>query len=261
MTLTLCVVTKKLRPCFQAHQVTILTNHPLKVTLHKPDLSGRMMKWAIELSEYDIQYKPHLSLKGQILANFIVKLPKKWVQTNTINHWWILHVNRASRVLEAGEVEYEAIIVGLELALALAASKVEIGSDSQLVVEQIQQEYEAKDERMSCHLNGVESCLAKLSDWRVKCIPHEENRKADALPMPSIALERVYDVAHASEWWMHPIANYLRTDEVSEDGKQAYKLRFQATRFTLINDQLYRQSFGRPYLKCLTNSKAQYVLA
>ena len=79
--------------------------------------------------------------------------------------------------------------------------------------------------------------------------------------MPSIALERVYDVAHASEWWMHPIANYLRIDEVSEDGKQAYKLRFQATRFTLINDQLYRQSFGRPYLKCLTNSKAQYVLA
>ena len=214
MTLTLCVVTKKLRPCFQAHQVTILTNHPLKVTLHKPDLSGRMMKWAIELSEYDIQYKPHLSLKGQILANFIVKLPKKWVQTNTINHWWILHVNRASRVLEAGvglvllsfigkpleqsvcldfpasnkEVEYEAIIVGLELALALAASKVEIGSDSQIVVEQIQQEYEAKDERMSCHLNGVESCLAKLSDWRVKCIPHEENRKADALVRVVVAL-------------------------------------------------------------------------
>ncbi|WKA06160.1 hypothetical protein VitviT2T_024076 [Vitis vinifera] len=47
--LALRVVAKKLRPCFQAHQVTILKNHPLKVTLHKPDLSGRMMKWAIEL--------------------------------------------------------------------------------------------------------------------------------------------------------------------------------------------------------------------
>ena len=172
------------------------------------------MKWAIELSEYDIQYKPHLSLKGQILTDFIVELPKKRVQTNTINHWWILHVNRASRVSEAGvglvllsfigkpleqsvrldfpafnkEAEYETIIVGLELALALAALKVEIGSDSQLVVEQIQQEYEANDEWMTCHLNGVESHLAKLSDWRVKCIPHEENRKADAPVRVVIAL-------------------------------------------------------------------------
>ncbi|XP_034711389.1 uncharacterized protein LOC117933915 [Vitis riparia] len=86
------------------------------------------------------------------------------------------------------EAEYEAIIVGLELALALAASKVEIGSDSQLVVEQIQQEYEARDERMTCHLNGLESCLAKLSDWKVKRIPHEENRKADALVRVVVSL-------------------------------------------------------------------------
>ena len=44
------------------------------------------MKWAIELSEYDIQYKPRLSLKGQVLTNFIAKLPQKQVQTDTTNH-------------------------------------------------------------------------------------------------------------------------------------------------------------------------------
>ncbi|KAL6345671.1 hypothetical protein AAG906_017407 [Vitis piasezkii] len=57
----------QLRSYFQAHQVTILTNQSLRITLHKPDLFGQMMKWAIELSEYDIQYKPCLSLKGHIL--------------------------------------------------------------------------------------------------------------------------------------------------------------------------------------------------
>ena len=72
--------------------------------------------------------------------------------------------------------------------MALAASKVEIGSDSQLVVEQIQQEYEARDERMTYHLNGLESRLAKLSDWRVKRICHEENRKADALVRVFVSL-------------------------------------------------------------------------
>ena len=34
-----------------------------------------MIKWAMELSEYDIQYKLRLLLKGQVLANFIAQLP------------------------------------------------------------------------------------------------------------------------------------------------------------------------------------------
>lgn len=68
-------------------------------------------------------------------------------------------------------------------------------------------------------------------------------------------------MAHAGVEWMHPIANYLCTDEVLKDGKQAYKLRIQVAPFTLINDQLYKWSFGGPYLKCLINLEAQYVLA
>lgn len=54
----------KLYPHFQAHQVTVLTNQPLRNILHKPDLSGRLVKWAIELSEYGIKYQPRLAMKG-----------------------------------------------------------------------------------------------------------------------------------------------------------------------------------------------------
>ena len=43
-TLALRNVAQKLCPYFQAHQVTVLTNQPLKSILHKPDLSGRMMR-------------------------------------------------------------------------------------------------------------------------------------------------------------------------------------------------------------------------
>ena len=56
------------------------------------------------------------------------------------------------------------MMVGLKLALALAALKIEILSDSQLVVRQIQREYEARDEHMAHHLNSVESHLDKLVD-------------------------------------------------------------------------------------------------
>ena len=74
--LTLRVAAKKLRPYFQAHPIIILTNLPLRSTIHKPDMLGRMAQWAIELSAFDIQYKPRLALKGQILADFLAKIPR-----------------------------------------------------------------------------------------------------------------------------------------------------------------------------------------
>ena len=54
--LALVVFVRKLLPYFQAHPIIILTNHPLKSILTKPDLSGRLVKWFVELREFDILY-------------------------------------------------------------------------------------------------------------------------------------------------------------------------------------------------------------
>ena len=71
--LALVTTSKKLRPYFQAHTVEVPTEYPMKQILHKPETSGRLMKWAIELSEFDIRYKPRATVKGQILADFIIE--------------------------------------------------------------------------------------------------------------------------------------------------------------------------------------------
>ena len=73
--LALRTAAQKLRPYFQAQPFMVLTDLPLWGTIHKPDLSGRMARWAMELSEYGIQYKPRLSKKGQVLADFLAELP------------------------------------------------------------------------------------------------------------------------------------------------------------------------------------------
>ena len=73
--LALRVATKKLCPYFQAHPIVVLTDLPLRSTIHKPDLSGRLARWAIELSEFGIQYKPRLAKKGQVLADFLAEIP------------------------------------------------------------------------------------------------------------------------------------------------------------------------------------------
>ena len=72
---TLLVAAKKLHPYFQTHPIIVLTNLPLRSTIHKSDLSWRMTRSAIELSKFDIQYKPCLTLKGQILVDFLEKIP------------------------------------------------------------------------------------------------------------------------------------------------------------------------------------------
>ena len=54
------------------------------------------------------------------------------------------------------------MIVGLDLDLMFATTKVEIKSVSQLVVRWIQRKYEARDEHMACYLAIVEARLRVL---------------------------------------------------------------------------------------------------
>ena len=104
--LALRVVAKKLCLYFQAHPIVVLTDLPLQSTIHKPDLSRRMARWAIELSEFGIHYKPRLVLKGQVSKNLLVELLQP--DADRVNSdWWILNVDGASRQTEAG--------VGLQL--------------------------------------------------------------------------------------------------------------------------------------------------
>ena len=37
------------------------------------EAAGRMALWAIELSEFDIQYRSQTAIKGQVVADFIVE--------------------------------------------------------------------------------------------------------------------------------------------------------------------------------------------
>ncbi|CAL8162858.1 unnamed protein product [Prunus armeniaca] len=67
----LVLSTHKLRPYFQAHTVDVLTNQPLRQVLQKPETSGRLINWAIELGDFDIHYHPQPAEKGQVIADFI----------------------------------------------------------------------------------------------------------------------------------------------------------------------------------------------
>ena len=71
--LALVTAFRKLCPYFQTHTIEVPTEYLMKQVLHKPETSGSLMKWAIELSEFDIRYKPKIAIKGQVLADFVME--------------------------------------------------------------------------------------------------------------------------------------------------------------------------------------------
>ena len=146
----------------------------MKQILHKPETSGRLIKWAIELSEFDIKYKLRTTIKGHILVDFIMEFtptePAEATQLAPNLPMWRLSVDgaanaqgsSASLILTSpdgidveyklrlcfqasnNKAEYEAVIVGLNLAHTMEADQLEVSNDSQLVVKNIEDSYKAR---------------------------------------------------------------------------------------------------------------------
>ena len=54
----LMVASRKLRSYFHAHSIEVLTNYPLRQVLQKSKTSGRLLKWAIELGQFEVNFHP-----------------------------------------------------------------------------------------------------------------------------------------------------------------------------------------------------------
>ncbi|KAL5557494.1 hypothetical protein UlMin_039730 [Ulmus minor] len=288
--------TRKLRPYFQCHPIVVVTTYPLKGVLQKPELSGRLTKWAVELSEYDISYQQHTAIKSQALADFIADFaPSAQAQANSEllaiatppRSNWTLSVDGSSNMSGAGlglvlispegdiiqqaikcgfkatnnEAEYEAFIAGLMLAKDMGIQKLD----------------------MISYLAHVKKLQTTFDEFNITQVPRLENTHADSLAnlgssVPATTSQTIplvylqWPVAwekppvevvtvDSSGSWMTPILQYLVHDELLSDKNEARRLRAKAARFSILDGQLLRRSFSGPYLKCVTPSEANYILA
>ncbi|XP_009601523.1 uncharacterized protein [Nicotiana tomentosiformis] len=215
LALALVMASRKLRPYFQCHSISVITAYPLRNILHKQELPGRLAKWAIELSEYNIMYQPRTAIKSQVLADFVVDFSTKIVPevekelqiftgsnpgTGTLFTDGSTNIKGASLciilippsgesirqaikcyLITNNEAEYEAVIAGLELTRELSIEQNVIKSDSQLVVNQMQGTCIAREARMQQYLKKARELIRQFQSWKIVQIPTEENTKADAL--------------------------------------------------------------------------------
>ena len=243
LVLALVTTARRLRPYFQAHIIEILTKHPMKQILHKPKTSGRLVKWAIELSEFEIRYNPRTMIKGQVLVDLIMEFtstkPTKTTELESDLPIWRFFVDGAvnAKGSDAGliltspdgidveyalrfwfpasnnEAEYEVVIVGLNLAHSIEVKQLEVCSDSQLVVRQIEDLYEAKGKKMILYLKKLRELLKKFIRVQVRHVPRTENSRADTLVKLATTSQEDLDRRVLVEHVMEPSVN-VNNDEV-----------------------------------------------
>ncbi|GJX28429.1 reverse transcriptase domain-containing protein [Tanacetum coccineum] len=180
--LALVHAARRLRRYFQAHPIRVPTDKPFKQILARPEKSGRIAKWAIELREHDIEFKGRNSVKGQILADFLAEIPSiedkdtktknpgATNKTPTLENIWKLYTEEAlssdgsgARLMFSGlegkgftyalrfefettnnEAEYEALLASLQIAIDMEIKDLAIFVDSQFVENQVKGLFEAR---------------------------------------------------------------------------------------------------------------------
>ena len=239
---TLVTAARKLKPYFQAHTVVVLTNKPLRRVMSNPDTVERLALWAIELSKFNIQYRPRTTIKRQVVADFIAGLTHDEDKGAEESHQWSIYTDGSSNRQARGadvvlspegdtvecmvrlnlpttnnEAEYEAPAAGLNLAKATGATSVVIYCDSQVVTNQVNGDYECKGERMKRYLDQVKR---RVDDLKAKIIqiPRGENEQADRLAK---AVSAEHMITHGNVLSFVQLSPLIDSDDMLEIGSES----------------------------------------
>src|SRR6185437_1224060 len=150
---------RKLRHCFEAHPVTVVSSFPLGEIVRNRKAESRIAKWSVELMGETLTYAPRKAINSQILAVFVAEWtdtqlppPQIQVECSTMyfdgsvmktgagagllfisplgEHMW--YVIRLHFPASNNMAEYEALLSGLRIAIELGVKRLDVRGDSQL---------------------------------------------------------------------------------------------------------------------------------
>ncbi|GKV02663.1 hypothetical protein SLEP1_g15062 [Rubroshorea leprosula] len=265
----LVYMARKLRAYFQSHQIVVYTDLPLRKILQKPKLSGRLIGWSVELSEYDLKFQPRTTIKGQAVANFLVECISATIEEKAPEHpIWVLYVDGVANIegSSAG-----AVLVGPD------------GFKSRSCTE-VNDSCEIRDPQLGLYALVVNRLKSGFISFQIDKIPRADNHRADELsnlassqhlnPHRSTIVE-VLDTSSYTDFtvwcqllstdpfsssWTTPLIDYLHSGELLEDPFVAKLIKCRAAHFTLLDNQLYKRAALMPLLRCLTPYEAEYAV-
>uniref|UniRef100_A0A2N9GKE5 Uncharacterized protein n=1 Tax=Fagus sylvatica TaxID=28930 RepID=A0A2N9GKE5_FAGSY len=213
---------KKLRQ-YMLYYTTWLVSRmdPIKYIFEKPALTGKIARWQVLLSEFDILFVARKAIKGQAIADYLADYPSEQLElmdsefpdedvmtVDEDNHGrWKLYFDGAANAVGSGigavlvspkgqqtpiavklgfdctnnMTEYEACIVGLQAALEFGAYELEVFGDSLLIVSQTNGEWQARDPKLIPYQRYISRLVPKFKYVTFTYTPRAHNHFADAL--------------------------------------------------------------------------------
>ncbi|XP_072090664.1 uncharacterized protein [Arachis hypogaea] len=146
------------------------------------------------------------------------------------------------------QAEYETLLGGLTLAREVGVTRLEVCSDSQVVISQVNGSYQARDSLLQKYLEKVRGLCKQFEEVTIQHVPRERNTRADLLSKQacmksgvgnrSLIQGMVKELAVAlhltklSPSWLDPIIDFLESGSHPDDEKAAKVLRSEViTRF------------------------------
>jgi ribonuclease HI len=177
----------------------------IKHMLQRPILSGRIRKWAYALTEYDLAYEPLKSMKGQVVANFIVGHSidqnsdescnlvsidpcKLFFNGSTCREGQdigVVLVSSQGAVFEQSvhleyfcmnnQAEYEAIRLGLQILSSMGVKSVQTFGDLLLAMQQVPGVFQCFNGLSNAYLDKCLKIIALFDDFTTQHVSRDEN--------------------------------------------------------------------------------------
>jgi hypothetical protein len=188
----LLFMSRKLCHYFQAHKIVVASSFPLGEIIRNRDANGRIVKWSVELGEFEIEFFPRQAIKPQILADFVsesteIQMPPP---KERLEHW-IMYFDGALNLEGAGPgvllispqgeqlsyvlqihykapnngVEYEALIHGLRIIVSLGIKRLLAFGDYKVVIEQVNKEWDCVKDTMATSRESSFSTSHETITW------------------------------------------------------------------------------------------------
>ncbi|XP_019150177.1 PREDICTED: uncharacterized protein LOC109146984 [Ipomoea nil] len=326
--LALVFAIRKLKHYFEAHTIRLVSRaNPVKYVMSKVVLSDRLPRWYLLFQQFEITYVPQKSIKGQALADFLADhpIPAEWELSDDLPDEdvlvvevlppWKMYFDGAAHkegagagvvfVTPEGDVlpysftltercsnnvaEYQALILGLEIAADMKQLRINIYGDSKLIINQVLGVYEVKKPELIPYNSYAKTLLHWLGDATMEHIPRKHNKQADALAALASTISHPIDEARlrvCQKWvvspifeddgslddivelptasvyevdkedWRQSLIDYLVDGKLPQDPRRRVDVRRRAPRFIYFKDALYRRSFDGVFLRCLGEEEA-----
>jgi hypothetical protein len=97
------ITSRKLRHYFQEYSISVVMDYPLGDILRNEDATGRISKWAVELSALNIDFKPRTAIKSQALVDFMAEWRDNDLPTPTERpEHWVMYFDGSLKLEGAG---------------------------------------------------------------------------------------------------------------------------------------------------------------